>query len=389
MNLDLRTMVVMISALSLMMSGLIALAGLHPGHTRGAKLWALASLSISAGLGFAILPLTPENAGGWILGGATLFAAGTGLQYSGIRTFLDKETGWRIPLLVVALVFVQTAWSALIHPDIRFRSIANSLVFAAVDAACARMLLVRVRSPLRTAYWLTGISFAALAAMFLVRALDIAYSSPQSYGLYAQLPINQITFFLASIAQLSLGFGFVLMLNYRLADELEHLAARDFLTGAFNRRSLEQEASQRLLRCTRKNETLTAMMVDVDHFKKINDRFGHAAGDEVLRRLAVLAQGVIRTGDYFARYGGEEFCILLDSVTRDQAWRMAERLREVYAGTSVRFGDEAIHSTISIGVADSGKAGDSLSRLFGAADEALYRAKQEGRNRVEIYSDTL
>ena len=385
MNLDPRTMLIMIAALSLMLSGLLALAGLHAGSVRGGRHWALANLCISIGLGFSMLQLTPENAGGWIIGGSVLFAAGSGLQFAGIQAFMEKPPDWRIPLIALFAVLLQAAWFTLAQPNIVARSVLNDLIFAAVDAASARMLLIPVRQPLRTACWLTGFSFSALALMFFFRAMALMLLPSLHYTLYAHLFVNSAMLFVGSIMQLCLTFGFVLMLNYRLADELQHLAARDFLTGAFNRRSLENEAERLIESCSRRGEKLAVMMIDVDRFKDINDRYGHAAGDEVLRRLAVVANGVIRSGDYFARYGGEEFCVLLHAVTAEQAWVLAERLRETYAGMPVRFGKEAIRSTISIGIAEAGP-GITLASLFSRADEALYRAKQEGRNRVEVFS---
>ena len=131
------------------------------------------------------------------------------------------------------------------------------------------------------------------------------------------------------------------------------------------------------------------MMIDVDHFKAINDTYGHAVGDEVLKQLSSIAQKTIRGGDYFARYGGEEFCILLPSVTEDQAEGLAERLRSRYAEMILEHDGEKIMSTISIGIADSSHAGSDFSVLFKAADKALYRAKEEGRNRVAAYSGML
>ena len=386
MSLDPRTMLIMIAALSLMLSGLLALAGLHAGNVRGGRQWALANLCISIGLGFSVLQLTPANAGGWVMGGSILFAAGSGLQFVGIQAFMEKACDWRIPVIVVSAVFAQAAWFTLIRPDVIARSVANDLIFAAINAASASMLLIRVRPPLRTACWLTGLSFAALSLTFFLRALVLAFSPSPHYTLYAHLSVNSAALFMGSVIQLCLSFGFVLMLNYRLADELQHLAARDFLTGAFNRRSFESEAERLLKACSRRGGKLTVMMIDVDRFKEVNDRYGHAAGDEVLRRLTVVAQGELRSGDYFARYGGEEFCVLLDSMTKEQAWMLAERLREIYAAMPVRFGEDAIYSTISIGMADS-IPGTTLASLQARADEALYRAKQKGRNRVEVFSD--
>ncbi len=385
MNLDLRTMLVMIALLTLMLSGLLALAGLHAGTIRGTRQWALASLCISLGMIASInQTLTPTS---WALvSGAGLLAAGLGLQYDGIRAFKEERYDRRVILATVGVVFAQTTWFTLIHPDIALRAITNSVVFALMCAACARALLIRIKPPLRTAYWFTGTAFAVFALVFVARAGVIAAAQPGTYGLYSPMVINPVTFFAGSVTQLCLTFGFVLMLNYRLATELQQLAAHDPLTGAFNRRSLEKEGERLLARCARTGDTLAVMMLDVDHFKSINDRFGHMVGDEVLVRLVQLAQGSIRTADYFTRYGGEEFCILLPSSTESDVMGLAERLRQHYAELAMEFGDEILHSTISIGVADSNHTGLELPALLAAADQALYCAKHEGRNRVVGFS---
>jgi diguanylate cyclase (GGDEF)-like protein len=134
---------------------------------------------------------------------------------------------------------------------------------------------------------------------------------------------------------------------------------------------------------------LAIMMIDVDHFKVINDRYGHQAGDKVLQRLVAVAQTSIRRDDYFARYSGEEFCILLPFTTEEAARVLAERLRQAYAALTMVFGDVVLHSTISIGVADSSHVGLEFSALVSAADQAMYWAKQEGRNRVVAHSVML
>lgn len=386
MNLDIRTMMVMLSALILLFSGLLALAGLHAGNTRGVQHWAVGSLCIGLGLGFSY---TQQGSyyNAWVLvSGATMMAAGIGLQFNGIQAFKTGRCNRYIPWLLAGLVFIQDIWFAALHPDIHARVVANSLVFALGNAACARALFIRIDQPLRTAYWFTGASFAVVTTMFLSRAVLVFLAPPNTYSLYSQTPINPVTLFIGSMAQMCLAFGLVLMLNYRLATDLQKLASSDALTGALNRRSLEQEAARLSAHCTRTGDTLAVMMIDVDHFKSINDRYGHPIGDEVLRRLAAVAQKTIRSDDYFARYGGEEFCILLPSTLEKDAWILADRLRQTYAAMVMDFGGEILRSTISIGISDSLHAGVEFASLVAAADQAMYRAKQEGRNRVVMYS---
>lgn len=389
MSLDVRTIFVMFAILALMFSGLLVLAGLHAGNIKGVKQWAVANLCMSLGLGLAYFYNIHTPGYDWSLVlGASLLAAGISLQLTGIRTFRDKHIDWRIALLIVGVTFLQGVWFSVLHPDIGARSIANSLLFAIVYAACARELLISIEPPLRTAYWFTGLSFIVLSVIMLARVMVIWLLQPHTYGLFVDMPFNPLSFLIACMVQLCVTFGFVLMLNYRLVADLQKIAARDVLTGAFNRRRLEEEADRLWARCSRTGDTMAIMMIDVDHFKSINDRYGHPAGDEVLRRLVAIAQATIRADDYFARYGGEEFCILLPSTTEQEALLLAERLRKVYEAMTVEFGSEAIKSTISIGVADSTQAGLAISSLLAAVDLALYRAKQLGRNRVVLHSGT-
>ena len=308
------------------------------------------------------------------------------MQYTGIKAFKNSPYNWRILLLITGLAFSLNLWFVILHPDVGARSIANSLLFAVIYAACARELLINVESPLKTAYWFTGISFAVFSLLMLIRVTTIALLDPGAGGLFIDIPLNQVSFFISSLVQLCVTFGFVLMLNYRLVLNLEKIASRDVLTGAFNRRRFEEEAERLMARCLRTGDSLVVMMIDIDEFKRINDKYGHPAGDEVLRHLVSISLAAIRADDYFARYGGEEFCILLPHTTEQGAMLLAERLRKTYEAAVVQFHGQTVRSTISIGIADSISAGLSISSLVSAADQALYFAKQAGKNRVAAYS---
>lgn len=387
MGLDIRTIMVMFAMLALMFFGLLELAGLHVGSIRGVRQWAVANLCTGLGLGLAYFYTYPTPGHSWtIVLGATLIATGISLQFTGIQAFKEERSDLRMILLILGVAFLQNVWFGVLHPDINSRAIANSFLFAIVYAACARALLISIEPPLRTAYWFTGMSFAVLVVVMLVRGVMIWLSPPGSYGLYVNMPLNPLSFFIGSMIQLCVTFGFLLMLNYRLITDLQKISSRDALTGALNRRSLEEEATRLQAHCGRTGDALAIMMIDVDKFKSINDRYGHPVGDEVLRRLADIVKTSIRADDYFARYGGEEFCILLPSTTENEAWRLAERLRQAYAKMTLDIREESLNSTISIGVADSTSIGLKFSSLVAAADQALYRAKQEGRNLVVAYS---
>ncbi|WP_124951126.1 GGDEF domain-containing protein [Sulfuriferula thiophila] len=389
MGLDIRTIMVMIAMLALLLAGLLELARLNAGNDRGIRQWVYANLCIGLGLGLAFFFHTPTPGYGWaVVAGSTLISAAIGLQYHGLQEFKGVRSDWRIAALIVSAVFALNFWLAVLQPDVTIRSIANSLIYAVGYAACARLLLVRTEPSMKSACWFTGLSFALLALVLFVRGLFIWHSHAGIYqGVYTQLPVNTLLFFIATVVQLFVTFGFVLMLNNRLVAEVQKLALRDMLTGAFNRRDLEAEAAVQWARHLRTGDTLAIMMLDIDLFKSVNDQYGHQTGDEVLRHLARIAQSVIRGDDYFARYGGEEFCILMPSTTEQEALVLAERLRTTYAAATIEFSGKPMNSTISVGIADSMQTDSSFSSLIAAADQALYRAKQEGRNRVIAYAN--
>lgn len=387
MGLDLHTIFVLFSILTLMFSGLLVLAGLHAGSIKGIKQWAFANLCIGIGFSSAYFFNAHTPGHQWVLVlSATLIATGITVQYNGIKAFKNKPYDWRILPLIAGIAFCQNLWFVLLHPDVSARSIANSLLFAFVYAACARELLIKVESPLKTAYWFTGISFAVFALVMWIRVISISVLQPGAEGMFVDHPLNRFSFFISCVVQLCVTFGFVLMLNYRLVLDLEKIASRDVLTGAFNRRRLEEEAESLIARCKRTGNSMAIMMIDIDDFKLINDKYGHPAGDEVLRHLVAVSLATIRADDYFARYGGEEFCILLPDTSESEALLLAERLRKIYESKAARFNGETLTSTISIGVADSGSAGLEMPSLVSAADQALYLAKQQGKNRVAAYS---
>jgi two-component system, cell cycle response regulator len=168
----------------------------------------------------------------------------------------------------------------------------------------------------------------------------------------------------------------------------------DVLTGWHNRRYLQERLTEELARARRDGETLVCLMLDLDHFKKINDTHGHAAGDEVLRELAQRIEAQVRASDVAARYGGEEFVILLPHTDLDSAALLAERIRLTVCGCPVPFeGGREVSVTASIGIASvSPRPEDSDLKSLGdgvlaRADVALYRAKSAGRDRVVLGTD--
>lgn len=169
----------------------------------------------------------------------------------------------------------------------------------------------------------------------------------------------------------------------KLQAQLREQTIRDPLTGLFNRRYLDETMEHEIARARRDGYPLSVIMLDIDHFKRLNDTYGHPAGDEVLKTLGELLLKCARSGDIACRYGGEEFILILPRMPLDTAVLRANDWREQYAELSVHFGDFVLTSTLSAGVATFPAHGANRDSLIEAADRALYAAKHHGRNRVE------
>lgn len=168
-----------------------------------------------------------------------------------------------------------------------------------------------------------------------------------------------------------------------IQEELERLATTDPLTGIFNRRSFFEMASKEIRRSVRYNYPFSLLMLDIDHFKRVNDTYGHAFGDQVIQRFCEIVNECLREEDLFGRVGGEEFSVVLVSAELDGAATVAERIREKWQDCELQVDGRNVSFTVSIGVADLRNARESVDMVMERADKALYVAKEEGRNRVK------
>jgi diguanylate cyclase (GGDEF)-like protein len=173
--------------------------------------------------------------------------------------------------------------------------------------------------------------------------------------------------------------------NLKLRETLRHQSIRDPLTGLYNRRHLEESMQRELARAQRKQSPLAVVMLDVDHFKRFNDTFGHDAGDLVLQAMGRVLREQLRASDVPCRYGGEEFVLLLPDATFEATKQRAESLRLAVQALSINQNGQPLGPiSISLGIAMYPQHGDTVENLIPAADAALYRAKRGGRNRLEI-----
>jgi len=209
---------------------------------------------------------------------------------------------------------------------------------------------------------------------------SLLFPAPVSPESQRELPDSTVRLAVAVAEQTALSLA-----NLRLRETLRNQSIRDPLTGLFNRRYLEHSLDRELRRATRSKRPLALLMLDLDHFKRFNDTFGHDAGDTLLRELANFLLSQIRGEDIACRFGGEEFALILPEASLDSAHQRAEHLRNTIHKLQVHHRKQALGSvTLSIGVAVFPTHGKTADDLIRAADQALYRAKHEGRDRVVL-----
>lgn len=267
----------------------------------------------------------------------------------------------KFPLWISYMLFISAAINMTV-----FRGAAGALLAAVI--ACGTLLgaaVFGVHAEPGTGPLTTGLSIATLSLYLLVVAKDAYARSLMLFQTRRQLRAKMEE---------------VLALQQQLQEQ----STQDPLTGLFNRRYLADAMARELSRCARARLPLSVLLVDMDHFKHINDAFGHQAGDAVIVQLAQLLRQHARAGDVVCRYGGEEFLLLCPEMPLAAALERAQQYRTSLAAQPLQVGAASIPVTLSVGVATFPQHGESAEALIRSADQALYRAKGLGRNRVEL-----
>lgn len=221
-----------------------------------------------------------------------------------------------------------------------------------------------------TAFFFVAIAIGALASRFVPTWM------PETDTVQTVLAIS------ASGLSISVCFVLGYIVVMRLVYRLQHLSQHDSLTGLLNRRAIENSLDKEAQRLQRFGEIYSVMLVDIDHFKRINDNLGHAAGDEVLRAVATILKDHAREVDRVARYGGEEFCVLLPGAGPADALRKLDALREQFARLPVLAAGHTLHCTFSAGLVSWEDTKANPDQYLQQADDLLYQAKRAGRNCV-------
>lgn len=297
--------------------------------------------------------------------------------------FLGRRVPPSLLLVVAVLAIAVNLFFLFAAPRTEIRIAGYSLAVACYSLITAGLLLDVPKGPLRLTHWPVGILHLIHGALAIARAFSVLIEAPRADVFEPSL--IQTLWFAQSLVIVNLTFiGVMLMVAQRLRLGLDRQAREDGLTGALNRHAFEHAAEAEWSRSTRHDLPLSVMVIDLDHFKTLNDTHGHEAGDAWLKAFAQLTDGLLRREDLLCRYGGEEFLVLLPQASLDATLQAADRVRRVTEGHRVVHAGASLGVTVSIGIATRDDEHRSLKSVIAAADRALYRAKAGGRNRIEV-----
>jgi diguanylate cyclase (GGDEF)-like protein len=273
-----------------------------------------------------------------------------------------------VGVLTTVLVFLSyfTYWD----DDIRYRIIVFSLGSFSLVLILIYQLWQIQKTSLRFSARLMLASFLIHASFLLLRTISVVLAPP--HETFSLNPAQSATYILSFAISFFWTTGFVLMVSHRLRNDLMEIATIDVLTRIPNRRATEAFLEKELSRAQRHHGEFSLLLIDIDDFKKVNDRWGHAVGDEVLVRTASLFQSMIRKQDLVGRWGGEEFLCIMPGPCKADA--LAERIRSETARVEYKQGTARFHITVSIGIA-CGNQTSLADEILKKADDALYKAK--------------
>jgi diguanylate cyclase (GGDEF)-like protein len=319
---------------------------------------------------------------GWpVLFANVLWTSAHGLMWTAARNFEGRRTPLPLTFAGAAIFIIACQFEAFDSwPQAR---IALSSAIVSIYLYLGALEFWRARDRQLMSRWPAIVLLTVHGTVFLARIL-LVNILPFPVGMGPPLA----NWFPFGIFELLLHIFCMSVLLVAMAKERAELRQRqnaliDPLTGVANRRAFFDDGDVLLRRARAEGHAAALLLFDLDRFKQVNDTFGHQAGDRVLSKFCDVAKAMLRPGDLFGRFGGEEFACMLDDTSLAEALRVAERIRLAFASVLLEIGTTRTGVTVSVGVAISNEVASGLDPLFAAADDALYRAKAKGRNRVE------
>lgn len=372
---------VIVTVMTLLNGAILGLVGgdlprpMHP----SARDWRVSSLLIAGGCIFLAVQAYAPPAFILPVANGIIMLGFTGYWRALRRFYGQPDTPWLIVPPVVATVGIY--WFAA-HPNLTARVIIATVAWL-ISLVGATRTLRSSSDDGRSRRVLAGV-FVVVAFFMLLRAVYFVLANESISNVTDRAVVNVLTSIVAGILPVIGTTAFILLCSDRIRRDWERAASTDYLTGLANRRTLGREGDLRVERARAYGDRLAIAVVDVDHFKSINDRFGHDVGDLALKHVAAQLRAACRGGDLPARHGGEEFVILFDRIEPAQAKAAGERMRLSVADSAFFVEGREHRITVSIGVASLSEGDRNFDDLLRRADHALYAAKTAGRNRVEL-----
>jgi diguanylate cyclase (GGDEF)-like protein len=307
-----------------------------------------------------------------------LLLVGHALFYIALSQFTGFAYSWTYVGGITGAALAFLFYFTYVQEDIRIRMIVLSIGSLAMVSLLVHQLWKTQQTSLRFSASLMLASFVVHGSFLMIRILNLLLVTPQDS--FSITPTQSATYLLSFAVSFFWSTGFILMVSQRLHNDLMEIATVDVLTRIPNRRATQAFLEKELSRAQREQSGFTTLLVDIDDFKQVNDRWGHAAGDEVLVRTAAIFQSMIRKQDWVGRWGGEEFLLVLPGTCAAKV--LAERLRSEIAATEFTHGGASFGITVSIGVA-CGRPAEPLDQVLRDADRAMYQAKRT-KNAVSV-----
>ena len=388
--LDLPTIMLMTTLMSGAMSIVMFAAHRSFGaDAPGMGRWSLGLLLlVVAALLFVLrrwLPLPPQLA---LLGVNLLVLGCVGLSMIGTQEFYGQRPAWKLFAAVCAVGTAAVTWWLLASPSFSARVAVFSL--AVLVFYCVQMTLVARHGARHFSTYFFGALLLIQIVAVTSRGVAALVVDEAGADLMRAGPLANIYVAIANFMSLMLTVAFLTMATRRLQQTLEQRSTQDPLTGVLNRRGFGHIYDHQRAQLRRNGQSMTLLSIDLDHFKLVNDSYGHATGDRVLVHVASSIGTVLRASDCVARFGGEEFVVLLPGTGLDRALQAAERIQKALCAARADVVDGTLPScTVSIGVACQLSSSENLDAVLNRADKALYRAKERGRDRVEVADDAV
>jgi diguanylate cyclase len=387
-NFDLKTIIFMSMLLTFMLSMVLAITRTHHKEVKGPGYWAVGNLVI--GLGMVVLFSKFDDVTWHIVPGIVFIGIGLSLFINGIQAFSGKKPRKWLAVLIGLFLATVNAYFLFYEYELRIFVMFNALVFSVIYFISARLTFGKDDGLVGNMYWIASSLFFMMALLLMARVFSAYYMDNELFKGFLDWPVNAYTFMLACVIQFFVSVLFVLMLTAQVNENLLAIATIDGLTGVLNRRGLQDAAVKTHAICKRIKIPMALLLIDLDHFKKVNDTHGHLAGDAVLSSVARTVKATLRGGDVIGRFGGEEFCVLLPNTSEKEAVALAERIRDTIQHKAISishvkkniYSKNEVNCTVSIGASDTDAVGYDIQRLFTAADNAMYMAKNRGRNLV-------